>query len=763
MQPLLELNPAESIFAAFHDEHHSPRLQFHLTPNSAHGFRSVITWDSTRLVWDDCPIDQPVGTATLEIDDLPDRFDHLIFCLVIPVGVTVQFEGQVDRAWMPLGESVDGTGERMEIVRPLPSANLTRIQIAIMARAGGPHQVALQWWGVGAADLRDQLDAARPRYDGRWEGLIHPAEDWETPRFVRGLLFEVEDLPALRVKAGSTTWKGHFDMLETRARESLDYDPLTQLGDYLPWSDHRYLRAREKTTRTWIAEPILCALVGLVRKDQTLIRHALHYLMCFVHTRHWCQSAENRARGSTWDQRCFLEEMSTTTCALLYDWLGYALTERARDLVRVALWDKGLSIIQRDMVKCEYVYTMNQGPWFCRARILAGLVLEADWPRVRPYTEQACADIREGMANYILPDGGVDEGVGYFSVTLQAVIPALLAYARARGKDIHEVLPPRLARSGNFVATMSAMDPGGVLMDGDNSNDRFTGDAMAILAGLYPDDVYKTMAAGTLLQLRGGSYYRQYMIDGPFAFIAAPDELPEPKHIVPVFGHLPDTGQLTSRRALPDGCQVRIHLAGCKALASHTHFDKGAFTLELDREPVLIDRGMCRYDDIRSFTLKRTELHNVLAPTSADGITIGQSSPEEAVIPQGSGDDRILKAQIDLSHVWREVMSTCVRELRSECPEELMVIDRGRLIGAHPLVFHLHTRQPWTIEVENRRAILEVGDHRITLETPWAAEIFQAEDSIDHRYEPVWHLQCRLPAGNCAFELKTHLMITNKP
>ena len=186
------------------------------------------------------------------------------------------------------------------------------------------------------------------------------------------------------------------------------------------------------------------------------------------------------------------------------------------------------------------------------------------------------------------------------------------------------------------------MDPGGVLLDGDNSNDRFTGDAMAILAGLYPDDVYKEMAAGTLLQLRGDTYYRQYMVDGPFAFIAAPDELPEPRCIVPVFGHLPDTGHLTSRRSLPDGTQVRLHLAGCKARASHTHFDKGAFTLELDREPVLIDRGMCRYDDLRSFTLKRTELHNVLAPTSAEGTPIGQMSPEEAVIPEGRGDEQTI-------------------------------------------------------------------------------------------------------------------------
>jgi len=760
-QPLFELNPAESILAPFHDEQFATRLPCETLPGTATHFRREHGWDSTKLIWDNCPAGTVAGKMTLKIGELPERFDHLIFCVVVPAEASVQFEACRDGTWHTLGEAVRGTGKRIEVTQPRGDGSLTGLGIAVTALESGPMQLSLQWWGAGDSRLLSMLETARPQYDGRWEGLILPPQSWGPPEFACGLLFDESNLPALREKATRSTWRGHFEKLETRARKSLENDPLNDLGDYLPWSDYRYLREREQGREPWMADPVLCALVGLVREDRELIQHALHHLMCFVHTKHWCQSAESRARGSTWDQRCFLEEMATTTCALLYDWLYYALTEPARDLVRVAIWDKGVSQIQRDMVKWEYVYTMNQGPWFCRARILAGLALEPAWPRARAYTERAFADIQEGMANYILPDGGVDEGVGYFSVTLQAVIPALLAYARVRERNIHEVLPSRLAQSGDFVAIMSAMDPGGVLLDGDNSNHRFTGDAMAILAELYPDDVYTAMAAGTLLQLRGDTYYRQYMIDGPFAFIAAPDDLPEPKCIVPTFGHLPDTGHITSRRTLPDGTQVRLHIAGCKARASHTHFDKGAFTLELDREPVLIDRGMCRYDDLRSFTLKRTELHNVLAAVSKEGTPIGQMSPEEAVIPEGRGDERQLQARIDLGHVWREVMSECSRELRSERADELLVIDRGRLLDSLPLVFHLHTRHPWTIEADGRRATLEMPDHRITLEAPWAAEFRQSKDGIDHRYQPVWHLECRYPAGDLEFELKTHLIIAS--
>ncbi|MCF7689463.1 MAG: heparinase II/III family protein [Cephaloticoccus sp.] len=756
--PLFELNPAESMFAPFHDEAVSAGLPVTVTPEQATNFRREISWDSNKVRWNDCPADTTAGSITLSLGSLPARFDHYVFCIVLPPVVTVEFFVHTANEWTSLGPPTVGNAGRMEITLPM-AGEATAVRAEFTARQTGAQLISLQWWGVADSTLLTRLLDARPRYDAQWTGLVLPKADWPEVKFACGLLFNESDLPRLRKRAESGQWVGHFKMLEERARAALTRQPETEIGDYVPWSDYRYLRQREQGMESWTAEPVLCALVGLVRNDPVLIHHALRYLMCFVHTRNWCQSAESRARGSTWDQRCFLEEMSTTACALIYDWLYFALTDRARDLVRVAIWDKGLSVIQRDMVKWEYVYKMNQGPWFCRARIFGGLVLEAAWPRVRPYVEQAFADMQEGMEHYFQPDGGVDEGVGYFSVTLQAVLPGLLAYAKVRGRPIHDVLPPRLAKSGNFVAIMSAMSPGGVLLDGDNSNDRFTGDTIAILATLYPDDVYPRIARATLLQMRGATYYRQYMVDGPFAFIAAPDELPEPRCIVPVFGQLPDTGQLTSRREVAPGRSVRLHVSGCKARASHTHFDKGAFTLELDDLPVLIDRGMIRYDDLRGYYLKRTDLHNVLTPIRADGLAAEQAGAEQAVIPTGIGDAQNLHATIDLAHVWRQVMRNCEREIVSEEPATFTVRDRGELLEPQPLIFNLHTRKSWTIHQEERRAELVVAGWKLELRADWCDAISQRENLIDHRYEPVWHLQCRV--GACSrFDLETRFTCT---
>lgn len=738
---LLELNPAESIFAPFHDERIATRLPFALEA-SVPGFRHAHYWDSTKLIWDNAAVGDTVGAITLELAELPARFDQFIFCVVLPAGVSMQLSARRPGGWQPLGEPIAGRGARSEITREIGGRPVTALRATFSVTQAGPAMVGLHWWGVAESALVRSLVAARPQYDANWDGLISPPEQWGEVKFARGLLFDAADLPRLRAKAERPVWKAHLAKIEERARETLGHRPEADIDEYLPWSDYRYLRTREQGRATWNAEPVLCALIGLLRQDPVLIRHALRYLMCFVHTRQWCQSAESRARGSTWDQRCFLEEMATTTCSLLYDWLYFALTDRARDLVRTAIWDKGLGVLQRDMVKWEYVYTMNQGPWFCRARILGGLALEPAWPRTRPYVEQAFKDIQEGMENYLMPDGGVDEGVGYFSVTLQAVLPGLLAYARASGRPLRDVLPSRLALSGKFVAVMSAMSPGGVLMDGDNSNDRFTGDTIAILAGLFPDDVYPRIAQATLLQLRGATYYRQYMIDGPFAFIAAPDDLPAPECIVPTFGALPHTGQLTSRREVAPGRAVRLHLSGCKARASHTHFDKGAFTLELDATPVLIDRGVVRYDDPRTHTLKRSELHNTVTPVLPDGSYAQQPLPEVAMIPEGEGDAQRLRARIKLDHVWRAVAATAGREIASDSPGAFTVTDRLNLLQAGPVVFHLHSREPWKIDGSGKRAKLEIPGWRLTLEVPWATELRQFQDGIDHRYEPVWHLEC---------------------
>jgi len=749
---LFELTPAESMFAPFHDPIISEHLPLRLEPGSAVELKRVFGWDGVKLSWETAQPGTLAARLEIPLSDLPERFDQFVFCHVAPADVSLTFEARRGGQWSRLGASVAGRGGRDEVTLPMGARPTEAVRCGFTAQGGGHVMISLQWWGVAQAALVAELEAARPRYDGKWEGLILPPESWPEPKLARGLLFNEADLPALREKRTAPYWDKTWALLEERAKQYLARRPEDDLDTYLPQTDQRYIRGREKGRTTYFAEPVILGFVGLVNGDRAMGFHALRYLMCLVHTTAWAQSAESRTRGSAWDQRCFNEEMATTAATLLLDWYDFALTPRARVLAQQALWDKGVAIIERDMMKWDYVFTMNQGPWFCRARLLAGLYLETVWPRMRPHTELALQDMRAGMENYILPDGGTDEGLGYFSITLHAVLPGLLAYARARNADVKTLLPSHFSETGRFVAALSAMEPGRVLTEGDNTVDFVVGDTIPLLAAILPDEIYPRVAAACLMQRRPSGYFDQYFFEGVFAFIAGPTQLAAPETIVPTFATLPQTGHLTSRRSTASGRTVRLHVVGAKAKASHTHFDKGAFLLELDRTPVLLDRGQVRYDDLRSYTLKRTELHNTLTPVTSEGVYVNQAGVVDATIPQGTGDDRRLRATIDLAHVWRGVMASCTREILADTVEEFEVYDRGELLASSALAFHLQTRIPW--EIRGREAVLLLPGWELVLRAPWADSITQQEDSIDFRLQPVWHLVCRLNRAK-SFDLKT--------
>lgn len=739
--PLYELTPAESMFAPFNDTAIAETLPLQFEALAATGARHGFNWDSTKLEWEISPPGEAAVRATLPLRELPERFDHFVFCLVLPADVTALFEVQRGGTWATLG-TAQGAGKRGEWTFPIGARPVEAVRATFTAAAAGHRLVGLQWWGVAQASLVAQLEAARPKFDGTWEGLILPVEQWPAVKFARGLLFAEAELAALRRKRSAPYWAEHWRLLEERAREFLARRPEDDVADFLPQTDQRYIRAREHGRETYFSEPVILGFVGLVTGERALGFHALRYLMCLLHTTWWTQSAESRARGSVWDQRCFNEEMATTAATLLLDWYDFALTPRARALAQQVLWDKGVAVIERDMLKWDYVFTMNQGPWFCRARILAGLYLETVWPRMKPHTELALQDMQVGMKNYLLPDGGTDEGLGYFAITLHAVLPGLLAYARARGVDVRGLLPPQLAETEKFVATLMAVQPGRTLPEGDNTTDLVVGDAIPMFAAIFPESAFARIAAACLMQKRPRGYYDQYFFEGVFAFIFGPERLAAPETIVPTFAVLPHTGHLTSYRRGEGGRSVRLHVVGAKAKASHTHFDKGAVLLEVDGEPLLIDRGQVRYDDLRSYTLKRSELHNVITPVQPGGIYVQQAGVEEAVIPAGEGDERRLRAEIDLAHVWRGVMTRCRRMIVAEELASFVVCDEGELVAPGAVSFHLQTRAPWKIAGKEARLAFAHGE--LVLSAPWADEIVQREESIDFRLEPVWHLECRV-------------------
>ncbi len=757
--PLFPLDSAaaEVIFAPFHDCMISPSLPVSFEPLHAIGCRIDYFWCWTNLSWETCEADRHAASFSLKTDIDVAHYDNLIVCITMPPEVSVSFESEIDHVWRPIGSEVKGTGIRLEIILPIEGNKISGIKLIFKAHS--PHFliIHLSWFGLQKSALAIEILESRLRYDPIWTGLVKPVSEWGEVYFEKGLLFDESDLEKLRTKRSLPGWDEHYLFLEARAAEYLSRCPEDDLSDYLPINDLRYIRERESGKTPYYFEALLLGFVGLVNQDQGMMTHALRYLMCMLHTRHWTQSAESRLRGSTWDQRCFYEEMTTTSVSLLADWYSFALTDRAKDLIRQSIWDKGLAIIERDMMKFDYVYHMNQGAVFCRARILGGLLLEGSWPHIGNYVERAFSAMSETLENYFEKDGGVHEGIGYFCQTLQAVILASIVYCRRRGKNLKRFLKKHFSKCENYVSTMSGCIPGTALAYSDCRTEYFCGDVIPIMAGIFPGSIYEKILASCIksksIFFVTGTLSKSGGIAG---LIYGPDKVIQSERIVPTFSILKKTGCLTSFRE-SNGHSTRVHLCGSRANPSHTHFDKGSLILEMDDIQILIDRGMIEYWYSDTDLMMRSSMHNVITPLLKDGTYPDQDVPSKPVIPFGRGNKRRLKAGIDLQNVWQKYMNRCTRKVESESPHEIMIIDEGELKKLGKVAFHLHSTIPFKIELGNKKARLRTERLDLEIFAEWAEEMLHRPDSVNLNHETVYHLI--LHSHTCKdFKLKTMIV-----
>lgn len=304
---------------------------------------------------------------------------------------------------------------------------------------------------------------------------------------------------------------------------------------------------------------------------------------------------------------------------------------------------------------------------------------------------------------------------------------ALFAYGRSRGVSVRELLPLQFERTERYMKVMSASQPGRVLLAADNSCDVCLDDGVTLLAAqLEPEPEPDT-------------YYRQYMQRGMLSLVFGPETIPEPRTIVPTFDALPNTGHATSLRTDARGRSLRRLVAGCRARPIHTHYDHSAFVVELDGEPVLIDRGIVRYDDPRANAMKASTMHNVLTPVLASGDRPDQAHPREAaVIPEASGDERRFEARVDLGEVWAEHAEACERRIVSEDCESWTVRDAGRWKRPLGVAFHVHALSPF--EAVEGQATLEHAGQRLRIRAPWAKEMRCEPFGIDFAYRTVHRL-----------------------
>lgn len=738
--PLYPLSPAceEVIFAPFHDPLIAPTLNVELKNISASHCAVKYLWCYTNLTW----VAENTGTEAAEfiIRTAVDisLYDKVILCLSVPVNISFTIATCVDSHWNTLPTNYAGKGEREEILADVSGQQLDSIKIKFTSSVIGQNVIRLSWFGLQNAELVEKIATTQKSFSWNWENLIRSPDEWSEIKFEKELLFSVDDLALLRQKKKLPYWDVQYKILEEAADKYMARIPENDLGEYLPLDDSRYMRAHEtgKTPYHW--EALVLGFVGLLSSNKEMMYHALRYLCCMLHTRHWVQSAESKLSGSTWDQRCFMEEMTTTSVVILADWYAFAVTPQAKQLIRQSIWDKGLATIERDMMKFEYLYQCNQGLGFSRARILGGLYLQDDWPRMGNYVERAYTDMVKILDNYVHADGGVDEGPGYFCQAFQGALPGIIAYQRSKRHDFRKFLRKKFKKTVNYVSALASTVPGKLIPVGDCRTDYFCGDVIPIMASVFTGSAYDKILKSCI---ENGSIFSVTGLmansGGILGFIHGPDSVRKAECIVPEFIQLPLTGIISSYRQKGKH-SVRTLMLGSQPRPWHAHPDKGSIVVEIDSIPVLVDRGMVSYTSTETVNLSRSSSHNLLTPVLDNEDFPEQDIPSKPVIPKGRGSNLRFSSSIKLHNVWHTHMNSYTRSMESSSLEKFCVNDAGELKEKKALAFHLHSSYPFKKSLNS--IVVRTENFVLHILADWAKEVVCGQKSINLQADPVYSL-----------------------
>lgn len=644
---------------------------------------------------------------------------------------------------------------------PLPKEGIRSLAFEFVPSDDGIGGATLMWLALVDSQADSRRLEQRGRYDSSWEGLlaaVPPLSDM-TPRI--GIFFGPPELEALRRKVALPAYRPWMDRERGRAGKALAVEPERLIGRFACDPLH-YTRPAERPALYGFGDGgrklESLAFVGLIDQDVDLLRHAARFLLSYAHCEYWYNDFAGELPGTTWHHRSFAESHITYEVALGLDWAGCMLTPEGRDLVLDAIARKGLPRMQQDFMDphAEYTRRMNQGIVFNSGRILGFLALASSWPRARSTLDSIRADAFGMFDATFTEDGSTVEGPGYWQYTMGCGMNGMVALARALGRPVAELLPPKMAASPGYPAvTASTARAGRSLSIGDSHGSPVCSlELAAMLRHAYPGEDSDALLAYAVRHAEAVG--PEATRETPLFLILGPEKIPAYREIIPSFRALARAGQTVVCRPLEGVGLVRLQIVGAPGVGgSHSHDDRGNLLLEAGGEEVLVDRGIGSYSSTLDL-LKRPEAHNLCVPDTPD-----RSAPEQDIGHRSDIWARatelggVFEASIDTSEAWPEHVKRCVRSVRSPEAGIVEVTDELELQEPLAVTFHLHT--PYAARGEGGRWLLRGKRVEASVDAAWevASAHFAVEDmGIGEHGTAYGHLALR------AAPAKAHRLVT---
>jgi len=590
---------------------------------------------------------------------------------------------------IPLKESEDDAWHLLEVVFAVPD-EVVRIQFNLF-----------NWLGTGTVWFDDfhiepttfDWDAYQAtRYERELQSLgglsvvvnLRP----EHPR----LLMNKDDIPRLKALiAEDAQARGWYAALKNSATNLL-FQPPSQYE--IP--DGIRLLA---TSRRVLDRVMLLAFVHLIEEDMRFADRAWREL-------------EAAAQFPDWNPSHFLDTAEMTNAfAIGYDWLYHVWTPEQREILRNAIVSMGLEPgLNAYRGNASWVRATHNWNLVCNGGLAMGALAIAD-------EEPAMAELilRAGLKSVpnaitqFAPDGGWNEGVGYWHYSIRYLIPYIAALESALDDSYGLSDTPGLDLAGTFPIYLTS--PAGLAF---NFSDSGTGvvnsPEMFWMAKRYGQPSYawwQHKMSGERASVLGLLWYSRDMIE---AF--DPATLPLDRH----FRHVEVA---TMRGDWGDKEAVFVGLIAGDNKANHGDLHMGQFVLDALGERWAIDLGSEDYNipgywgtQRWTYYRKRAEGHNTLVINPSGDVDQDPRAVSHIVF-MGSAEGEAV-AIADLTPGYE-------RQARSFKRGIALMDDRSQVIVQDELEtrqpsevwWFMHTRANITIDGDGTVALLEQGGKRL--------------------------------------------------
>lgn len=702
-------NVAEAIVDPFWDPRIST-LDLWRVNNTQNGAEAKQNWCWVNYQWTKHATQGPAFSISRQVPIDCQAYNRLVVSIIAPPGAVVHVkaitnQGRLKQISPPFGN------QKMEIELPLAEASrVHEVAIEVYASAHGARSGWINWVGLRDTErLAMYLDRWSRQQKMDWNRHLKP-ETYE-PRFepLLGIDVSSRELEQLREEHLKQLADTGSSQYTDRAADLKKLIPERFISEYtLGGGDQRYNDVRGHTHPSYRGNEVL--MTAMVLKDKALLRMAARHALSLAMSKHWVEGFVCQFPGSAFEHRAFLKNRHCRDLALMLDMAGDVFTEAGKVFIQRRLAEEGLGTINYVMWRYEYIHHCNQVAYFSPGRMYAYLMLEDDWPRIKPYTELALQDVVNNLKNAIEPDGGCLEGPSYLGPTIRENFRTIDYYARVRGKEVFDLMPDNLKKMGDFAALLASTTPEDDVIPICDASAKISLSTTLILSSILPRSYWVTMAHKAME--RDGTptdnFNRRLLQNPP----------PRTSSIeLPAFVHLPVTGHMASARTWRDQW-VKVLIPGNKKNAGHAHEDKGSFVLEFAGDTFAMDPGTCSYSSPLSNEYGTCQRHNMLIPVGPD-IDKRPFVPSHLpynVYPDGRGDETTFQASINATPGWDEYYETWVRHWDSPIPNILYIHDEYRLKKGNGVEFYWQTQLPVT--VKGRNVIISGSKGLVTLDIP---------------------------------------------